>query len=158
MADQLPSIYFKHPLFQSEALAGSVEKMRRSITSTTVLEAAYRSGSAEAQARNLSATPEEGREALDLYNKAVRDGRYIKELSTDPVRVAEQLDVSLSPGAAALLQEATTLSLMQGADGTGMARSDTELIAVAVIVIIILLEAPTPDTEVIVDESGQVKL
>lgn len=132
--------------------------MRRAITSTTVLEAAYRSGSTEAQNLNLRATPEEGREALDLYNKAVRDGRYIRELSTDPARVAEELDVSLSPGAAALLREATRLSVMQGADGTGMPRSDTELVAVAVIVVIILVEAPGPETELIVDASGQVKL
>lgn len=154
MSDEYPRVTFKQPFFHDKLISESVERMRRSITSITALEAAYRIAQPEMRSRGISATRSQAEEALNLYNKAVQDGRFIKELTKDPAGVAEKLGLELSPEVASLMQETGTLSILQ-AQEAGAARSDVELVAVAIIVIFLVSD---PNVDVVIDESGLIKL
>ena len=86
--------------------------------------------------------------ALDVYNKVVADGRFVKEFATDPGGAAGKLGLKLSASQIDRIQEATRVS----AGGTV---SDTvEVVAVAIIVLVL---ADVPDREIVIDTAGVIK-
>ena len=91
-----------------------------------------------------------------FYNAVVHDGRFIKELSTNPQDVANKLKIKLSSSAIKNLQSAIAIAA-SGHGGT--VSDDVELVAVAVIVVIICLDVPenVANTHIIMDESGILK-
>lgn len=105
---------------------------------------------------NLKVSKADAEAIAKFYNAVVLDGRFIKELSTNPQDVANKLKIKLSPSAIKNFQSAIAIAA-SGHGGT--VSTDVELVAVAVIVVIICLDVAenVANTHVIMDESGILK-
>jgi hypothetical protein len=94
------------------------------------------------------------REALAFFNKVVVDGRFVKEFTESPARVARDLGVSLSRAALARLR-AYRIADVLGSHAPGTVMSPA---AVAVVVAAIIVLWSNDPRKVVVDRSGVVKL
>lgn len=92
----------------------------------------------------------EARHALEVYNKVVADGRFVKEFATDPGGAAQNLGLKLSPLQIEQIQEAGRVS-----GGGGVAADTVELVAVAIIVLVL---AGVPESEIVIDSTGMIKV
>lgn len=155
---EIPNIVFEQPLFQNERIAADWKHMRSQITSATQLEAAYRVIAPEVAALRLRLSEGDAQQLLALYNKTVTDGRYLRDLMTDPAGVAAKLGVPLSAAAGAAIKRVGTIQALQTA--TGEATAATAIVAVVVIavVIVIVFGPKRPRKQLVVDSSGIVKM
>jgi hypothetical protein len=94
------------------------------------------------------------REAVNLYNSVIADGRYVGMLLTDPKGAAEHLGQSVSAEGAELLRRAVSLD-PTFAEQQGAALSPVG--EVFIIVFIAIVVAAREPEEMVVDESGLVK-
>lgn len=94
------------------------------------------------------------REAVDLYNSVISDGRFVGLLVSDPQEAASRLGRTVSPEAADLLRQAVSLD-PTFAEQQGAALSPVG--EVFIIVFIAIVVAAREPEEMVVDESGLVK-
>jgi hypothetical protein len=150
-------IAFEQPLFQSERIAGDWKQMRSQITSATQLEVAYKAVEPEVSALRLNLNDADAQQLLELYNKTVTDGRYLRDLIGDPAGVAAKLNVSLSASAAEAMKRIGTMRALQTALEEGGKITPYLFVAVVVIAIVVVI-AFGPGGSVVVDSSGIVKI
>jgi hypothetical protein len=94
------------------------------------------------------------REALAFFNKVVVDGRYVREFTEAPAKVAQNLGLSLSRAARARLK-AYRIADVLGSHAPGSLMSPA---AVAVVVAAIIVLWSNDPRKVVVDKSGVIKL
>ena len=114
-------------------------------------------------------------EAVTLYNHAVKDGRFINLLATDPKKAAELLDLRVSDEAVAALEWITSRvdkapSITALGHKEGVVPEVGLYVAIGVVIAVVVIaggaawwhtEPPKPKPQVIpvvVDRSGHVKL
>jgi hypothetical protein len=99
----MPEIVFQQSIHLREKMRKNWPHLERLIASADVVaagfDAAIRDTLTREKMRSARISPRAGREALQLYNRAVADGRYVAELLTNPARVAKKLDVKISDSA-----------------------------------------------------------
>jgi len=152
------NIAFQQPLFLDERIAADWQDMHFQITSATQLEAAYRAVEPEVAALDVRLTEADARQVVDLYNAAVVDGRFLKDVMARPGWVAEQLDLPLSDDAETAIQQAGELPAVQIAKRAVVPFVGVvAVVAVPVIVVVIIID-PHIKEPVVVDASGVLKL
>lgn len=152
----MPTINFVQPI-GLKRLQGRTSK---SIPSASVLDSAISIAQMDAKAKGFKANPSSAKEIETFYNAAVKDGRYLRELGTDPAGVAQKIGARLSPAAANEIKEAAKLqgasTAVIGAHG-GEQADWVEVVCVAVVVVLCAL--PVMDKgEILIDRSGMIKI
>lgn len=99
--------------------------------------------------------PEAAREAFDVYNRVVKDGRYVSLLATDPAKAAKLSDIALSREALGIIKKAGFAVLPGG--GGEVQNPAIAPIAVAVAVAVVT-KGSNPMEEIIIDQSGMIKM
>jgi hypothetical protein len=153
----IPDLVFEQPLFQSERIAAGWERMRAQITSATQLEAAYKIVAPEIEGLRMELEDADVQQVLDLYNMTVTDGRYLRDLMTDPAGVAEKLRVPLSAAAEAAIKQVGNTRAIQTMDREQAAPVVVAVVVVAVVVVIVF-GPKEPRRRTVVDSSGIVKM
>jgi hypothetical protein len=153
-----PDVIFQQSLALNDEVAADWDSMRRQIVSASQLEAAYRTAHSELATLNVQVSEDDARQMVDLYNATVADGRYLKELTTDPAKVARELARPLSAAGEAGLKQLGELRAVS------LARDDAVIPlvgAVAVVGIVVigitLIVDPHVREPVVVDSSGTLK-
>lgn len=151
----MPNINFVQPVGISQAKATG-----KFIPSASALDRAVSMAQMDAKTKGFKANPASAKEIQTFYNAAVKDGRYLRDLGTDPAGVAQKIGVQLSASAATEIQNAARL---HGASttvigGHGGEKADwVEVVCVAVVVV--LCAAPAPGAaEILIDRSGMIKI
>jgi hypothetical protein len=88
-------------------------------------------------------------QALEVYNKVIADGRFVKEFGTDPGGTAQKLGLKLSPAQIAQIEAAYNVI------GQKPIPDSVEVVCVAIIVL--ALAASPVHRDLVVDTSGIVK-
>ncbi len=102
---------------------------------------------------SVTAAVEKGRSAdahhaLDVYNRVVADGRFVKEFATDPGGAAQKLGLKLSPAQIEEIQAMAKAS-------TGV---HPDCLPVIVIAVCIVIAFGPKECDVVIDTSGKIKL
>jgi hypothetical protein len=92
----------------------------------------------------------EARHVLDVYNKVVADGRFVKVFPTDPGGAAKKLGLTLSQAEIDEIHEMTKAS-------TGV-REDCVIVIVIAICIVIAFGPRDDAPDAVIDSSGKIKL
>lgn len=132
--------------------------MNALVTSKAQLQADYTALQQQAASANLNLSPADAQQALDLYNATVTDGRYLKDLMTDPAGVANKLSLPLSATAAQQIKTVGSMQAFQPGGTALSAQSPVEVVCVAIIVLILARPVGVAPTQVVVDSSGVVKV
>lgn len=158
---------FAQPLFPATDFEQNWSRLGRIISSPSQLAAGINASIEDAQIRNVqfNLTQADAEKAIEVYNAVITDGRYIKAFASDPAGVATNLNLQLPPAAADAIKQAATLkgSQVLGRPGRpGEPFGAVEVVAVAVVVVIVggivLIVVVTRDKEIVIDESGKIKL
>jgi len=144
-------IAFQQRLFNRERLAQRWPAFNDVICSADAVEAAYgavmRLPESQAKvARGVAA------ETLEFYNKVVRDGRYIDMLIDRPEEVAGKLDLKVSAEALEQIRVVNSI-ISPGAEVMNIA-----VVAVAVAVTVVIVKGSHPLEEIVIDQSGYLKM
>ncbi len=107
-----------------------------------------------ASQNQLEVTEEIGEEIMEFYNKAVVNGKYVKELLTNPRRVAKKLDIKISDEALAQIEKMGINKILDRGTFTGGNASIDPLMIVFVVCMVAMGIWKKP---VIIDRSGIVK-
>lgn len=151
----MPNIKFVQPIGLQQAKT----RTGKTIPSASVLDSAISLAQMDAKNKGFKANPSAAKEIETFYNAAVKDGRYLRELGTDPAGVAQKIGAKLSASSAAEIKNA---ALLHGASTSvigshGGEQADwVEVVCVAVVVV--LCATPAPGAEVLIDRSGMIKL
>jgi hypothetical protein len=147
-------IAFHHPIGTSRlAVAGPV------IPSGSVLDHAVTSAQLDAQHRQFTVSAANSKEIVALYNATVKDGRFIRQFGSNPAQVAAKLNLSLSANAAAEITKASQLAGAHVPVRPGGGAGPISSVTVVCIAVVVVLCADTgPNSRVIVDRSGMVKI
>lgn len=130
------------------------------IPSASVLDHALSIAQMDAKTKGFKAEPKSTKEIELFYNAAVKDGRYLRDLGTDPAGVAHKIGAKLSAGAVAEIKNAARLHGASPAviGGQGGEQADwVEVVCVAVVVVLCASTAPGAE-EILIDRSGMIKL
>lgn len=103
--------------------------------------------------------PAHEREVVDLYNAAVRDGRFVRHLGSDPEGVAQRLNIPLSRGAADAIKQ---IGLTAGAKLTNFPsaidpRTAWVTVVCVAVIVVVAAKPDRPDSEIVLDTSGIMK-
>jgi len=93
-------------------------------------------------------------EIINYFNHVMVDGRFVKECTKDPVAVARQIGVSLSPSAAERIQSVKGVNPATFTRGKG----GVQVAGIGFIVTIVLIVASRDIETHVTDESGIEKL
>jgi hypothetical protein len=128
------------------------------IKSLSAIDHAITKAQLDVQHKSFSAAPVNASEIANLYNATVKDGRFIRKLASHPEQVAADLHLELSPAAASEIKKASLLAGAQlpGHPSGGIPAGSVSVVCVAVIVV--LCADVGPNSRVILDRSGTIKL
>jgi hypothetical protein len=137
----------------AQAIGRTAKSTGKVNISSEALDHALNVAQRDAQASHFKANAASSKEIAALYNSAVKDGRYVGELASNPADVAKKLNVTLSSAAA---KEMTAASKLAGVrvGGGGLVEGSVTVVCIAVVVV---LCADTGPEEVVVDRSGMLK-
>ncbi|MFG3257216.1 hypothetical protein [Streptomyces sp. NPDC048172] len=152
-----PDIAFEQPLFHSSRLAADWERMRAHITSATELESAYSVIQPQISDLGIQLSDSDAGQLMDLYNAAVKDGRYLDDLVSDPAGVAKRLKMRISKNAAAELKRAGSIEALRTEQGKAAIGPGVAVVVVAVVIVVVFGPKDRPRPQV-VDSSGVVKI
>lgn len=157
-----PQIIYEPSVFVREAMIKKWPNLHKVIASGDELAAAYegirKTSFWREDPRLRDISRETADEVLDLYNHVVEDGEHIEEFLTNPREVANKLGRRLSDDAVAVIGAAH-----QGirAEVSPVLVAVGIIVGVAVVAVAINLAARgarDAGEEIIIDESGRVKL
>ncbi len=159
-----PEVVFEQVISGKEGIKQRWPELSRVAADRDKLVAAFDAAQREPMWKNdprlARVSKSTARQTLDFYNKVVADGRYLRELHTDPAAAARKLKIKASP---------KVLGVMS-AIGSGLAtrgkKANPGLVVVGgsiVVVGLAITAAVTafrhdPKERILVDESGFVKL
>lgn len=144
-------ISFQQSLFARERLRGRWPALSKFISSSSEVEAGYGSMLQQVEGK-LDITKGAAKEALDFYNRVVVDGRYINEMLEKPDAVAERLGLKISDEAKKSFQ---TISQ---AGKVGSVMNPIEVVAIAVAVTVVIVKGSDPMEEIVINESGMIRM
>jgi hypothetical protein len=154
-----PRVVYQQSLELERRIGDDWASMRKQVISARQLEAAYGAVQNEISALDLRLSPEAAQQVVDLYNKAVLDGRYLKDLTIDPRSVAQALDLSLSAEGEAGLKRLGELGAIRTAREEALVPLVGVVAIVGIVVLgVVLVVDPAVRDEVVIDSSGVVKL
>ena len=149
----LGRISFQQRLSIRQELAERWPVLDKFVCSAGEVEAAVISVSKKMEGQLVDVSKGTAEEALDLYNKVVIDGRYIDTVVNSPREVAEKLGTKVSDKALSHI-EAVSTALRPG----GAAVANVAVVAIAVAVTVVIVKGSNHLEQVVIDQSGIVKL
>jgi len=156
---KLPNIGFTHNLFNVDHLSENFDKLNKVITAPEKLAAGIKLASADAEKSNIHLSKDDANSLMTAYNAVVKDGRYIKEFATDPQGAAQKLNLQVSQNAAKAVTAAAKFNGVRQLGGGNPAADGGDVAVVCVAVIVVLCAKPTfGDQQVIIDQSGMLKI
>ncbi|XLZ71553.1 hypothetical protein ABT364_06190 [Massilia sp. SR12] len=144
-------ITFEQRLFAREALAQRWPALDKYICSAGSLEAAYGHASRALEGK-LDIPRGAAEEALHFYNAVVHDGRYIEHMLEKPQEVASKLELQLSDD---VLKHLVSVHDFLSPGSTKM---NIAVVAVAVAVTVVIVKGSDPLEEIVIDQSGILKM
>lgn len=148
----LERVSFQQRLSVREELTERWPALGKFICSTDQVEAAFVSVSNKMDGRLIDIPRGTAEETLDFYNKVVTDGRYIDTMVDNPSEVASKLGIRVSQDALRYIEEVATI-LRPGSTVMNIA-----VVAVAVAVTVVIVKGSNPLEDVVIDQSGLVKM
>lgn len=131
-------------------------RRERDIITPATLKYALDLNRDDPEAEAFAADPAHRDEIVELYNAAVKDGRFVRLLATEPENVAQQLGMPLSAGAAESIKKVGSFpgaTITDFPEGFDRRVAWVTVVAIAIVVIV----AAQPD-DAILDRSGVIKL